>query len=354
LFLEKIRLWNRKAEDHQEYSKACVSCGAELYYYRERGHQHWNWTGNDVRARTIAGRAIERIVVALVVTNTRNVIFEINLFSLMKSLGVEWYQYFWDGYLVYLKDNQISYELEITPKQWSNQMFGFLEEMAKDMNYHVKKEETTIKRKRFDMVWRSSDRPLKTIYIEHENQNVKVALEEEVRKLANYRANLHICITYIGFDEYPGKKFALETKKILEEVGYNEEFLLVLGSENKLSPTDWVCHRLYPKKQLKSEMLVLPASIPLTIPLDDVEEEETTKVEAWMINRLRIWKRIHESGGSVSRSELHAIAGQVGMDNRGLGGFFTGQKSSLYWKKNRVYLSAWAATQVKKLGKKVD
>jgi len=121
-----------------------------------------------------------------------------------------------------------------------------------------------------------------------------------------------------------------------------------------LSPTDWVCHRLYPKKQLDSEMLVLPSSIPLIVPYEDTEEQENNEVEDWMVNRLRIWKRIQESGGSVTRSELHAIAEQVGMDNRGLGGFFAGKKSSLYWKKNRVYLRDWAIDQVKKLGKKVD
>ena len=91
-------------------------------------------------------------------------------------------------------------------------MFRFLDEMAIEMNFEVSKEDTTITRKRIDMTWKNLEKPGKTILIEHENQHVSVAIEEEVRKLANYRADLHVCITYVKAEEYPGKQYALETR----------------------------------------------------------------------------------------------------------------------------------------------
>lgn len=74
----------------------------------------------------------------------------------MVSLGVEWYQFFGAGFPTYIKEKKIPYEKEFTDKEWSKIIFDFLEEMAKTMNYHVTKEESTIKGSRVDMVWRSS------------------------------------------------------------------------------------------------------------------------------------------------------------------------------------------------------
>jgi len=37
-----------RAKNQQEYIKKCINCGSELNYYRDRGHQHWRWIGNDM------------------------------------------------------------------------------------------------------------------------------------------------------------------------------------------------------------------------------------------------------------------------------------------------------------------
>jgi hypothetical protein len=273
------------------------------------------------------------------------------------TLGVEWYGLFWEGFLTDIQENNAEWEKVETEKEWSTQMFGFLEKLAEAMNYHVKKEEKNIRGGRFDMVWRSSDTPTKTIYIEHENNWVSVAVKEEVQKLANYRANLHVCITYVKNDEFPGDNYAEQAKKMLEDVGYGEEFLLILGAGDFESPTDWICHRIYPSRSIAIEKVVLPSPVYLR-PGEQGEAapkvKEVEEVEDWMRNRLRVWKRIEQKGGSVTREELHVIAKQVEMDNRGLGGFFVGKNRSLFWKKDRAYLSNRALEYVKKLGDQVN
>ncbi|HUK79274.1 MAG TPA: hypothetical protein VLU91_01250, partial [Nitrososphaerales archaeon] len=97
----------------------------------------------------------------------------------MASLGTDWYQTFWDGFLNYSRES-MNWDKEYTDKEWTGVMFQFLQEMAEDMNYHWEKEEKTIKGSRFDMTWHSSDKPVRTIFIEHENQWVDAALREEV------------------------------------------------------------------------------------------------------------------------------------------------------------------------------
>ena len=57
--------------------------------------------------------------------------------------------------------------------------------------------------------------------------------------------------------------------------------------------------------------------------------EEQESVPEWMLLRLKIWKSIKEKGGIVTKEELYQIAKKVGIDNRGLGGFFTGKNASL-------------------------
>lgn len=58
-------------------------------------------------------------------------------------------------------------------------------------------------------------------------------------------------------------------------------------------------------------------------------EEPQRIVPEWMLPRLKIWKSIKEEGGVVTKEELYQIATKVGIDNRGLGGFFTGKNASL-------------------------
>lgn len=57
--------------------------------------------------------------------------------------------------------------------------------------------------------------------------------------------------------------------------------------------------------------------------------EEGQSVPEWMVLRLKIWKSIKELGGVVTKEELYQIANKIGIDNRGLGGFFTGKNASL-------------------------
>ena len=101
-------------------------------------------------------------------------------------------------------------------------------------------------------------------------------------------------------------------------------------------------------------MLIFPSPILLT-PFQGKEEKiEDEEPEDWMVNRLKVWKRIQQNGGNVTRTQLHEIAKEVGMDNRGLGGFFAGKDSSLYWKNDRANLRDWVQKYVKKYGNKVD
>ena len=268
------------------------------------------------------------------------------------SLGVEWFQYFWDGFPTYVKENHLDWNkaLDYPDKKWSKMMFDFLGGLAEAMNYHVEKEVRTIKARRFDMTWTSSESPRKTIVIEHENQLIDRAITEEIPKLANVRADLCVCITYTREKDYPSSQFAEQTKAILEEANFKDEFLLILGSYTLQSPTDWICFRF--NQRLAVEKLVLPSPIML-VPFKGSGEAEE-EVEDWMINRLKVWKRIQDKGGSVTREQLHEIAKDVGMDNRGLGGFFVGKHRSLYWKQDEAHLSDRAIELVKKLGKKVD
>jgi predicted transport protein len=174
---------------------------------------------------------------------------------------VEWFRYFWDGFPTYVRDNHIEWDKDSSDKEWSDTMFDFLMKLSQAMNYHAKKEEPTIRAKRFDMTWRSSDSPPKTIFIEHENQLIDTAVKDEIPKLADYRADLHVCITYVRERDFPGDEFAERTRKILADVGYDDEFLLILGSDQLRSPTDWVCFRFWQHPQIDSEKLVLPSPI---------------------------------------------------------------------------------------------
>lgn len=58
-------------------------------------------------------------------------------------------------------------------------------------------------------------------------------------------------------------------------------------------------------------------------------EETQDIVPEWMLPRLKIWKGVKEAGGVITKKDLYQIATKVGIDNRGLGGFFTGKNASL-------------------------
>ncbi len=76
--------------------------------------------------------------------------------------------------------------------------------------------------------------------------------------------------------------------------------------------------------------------------------------ENW-IPRLRVWKRVLARGGTVTAQELHTIADEVGMDRRGLGGFFRGEKGSLIRTPGgRLTLAPHAIEAVRKYGGSID
>ena len=68
-----------------------------------------------------------------------------------------------------------------------------------------------------------------------------------------------------------------------------------------------------------------------------------------MVRRLRVWKKIQDRGGVVTREELHEIVEEIGMDPRGLGGFFAGPDSSLvHVAQDKIALRQWAAEEVER------
>jgi len=59
------------------------------------------------------------------------------------------------------------------------------------------------------------------------------------------------------------------------------------------------------------------------------EEVAEPTVPEWALQRVNIWKAIQEEGGIVAKEKLHQITRRLGVDNRALGGFFTGRDPSL-------------------------
>ena len=77
-------------------------------------------------------------------------------------------------------------------------------------------------------------------------------------------------------------------------------------------------------------------------------EEVEEAPPSWMVRRLRVWRKIVDKGGVVTREELYETAKSVGMDKRGLGGFFTGKASLTETVEGKVAIRKWAADLVKK------
>ncbi len=68
----------------------------------------------------------------------------------------------------------------------------------------------------------------------------------------------------------------------------------------------------------------------------------------WLQDRLRVWKKILDKGGVVTRDKLYEIVDDEGYDRRGLGGFFAGPDSSLVEVGNdKIGIRPWAADEVK-------
>jgi hypothetical protein len=69
----------------------------------------------------------------------------------------------------------------------------------------------------------------------------------------------------------------------------------------------------------------------------------------WERLRLKVWYLIAEQGGIVDTEQLHQIADRIGMDRRGLGGFFAGDNASLAKiAGEKIALKEWAAIEVER------
>ena len=69
----------------------------------------------------------------------------------------------------------------------------------------------------------------------------------------------------------------------------------------------------------------------------------------WLIDRLKVWKKIVDRDGVVTRAQLHAIVDEEGYDRRGLGGFFAGPQSSLVEVgSDKIGIRRWAVEEVEK------
>lgn len=79
-------------------------------------------------------------------------------------------------------------------------------------------------------------------------------------------------------------------------------------------------------------------------------EEPGSLIPEWGITRTNIWKEVWERGGIVTREELHKIAKKHGIDNRGLGGFFTGKASLVNIAGNKVGLTEEAIRKMREWG----
>jgi hypothetical protein len=173
------------------------------------------------------------------------------------SLGDEWYGGFWLGIQSFAARHRKQWVETTTDKKWSRFIFEALSEQARDQSFNEKPEEMAFHSRRFDRAWRR--RGDTTVLIEHENWGVKYVLGDEVIKLARQRADLHVCITYVPARRFPGNEDADKCMRVLSEERFDGEFLLVLGTDEMWSPTDWVCHRFSPQTTLRADTIVLPS-----------------------------------------------------------------------------------------------
>lgn len=174
------------------------------------------------------------------------------------TLGEEWYREFWDRFQSYVSAHLSQWNSIDSDKKWSRFVFDFLIEMSRELDFQEEEEAPAFRARRFDRVWR---REGDTVVLEHENEHVKYALDDEVRKLSQRTGDLHICITYLPESEFPGDEYADKCRGRLDEEQFDGEFLLVLGTYEMRNPTDWVCHRISSETTLISEKFILPSSV---------------------------------------------------------------------------------------------
>ena len=93
-----------------------------------------------------------------------------------------------------------------------------------------------------------------------------------------------------------------------------------------------------------------------------IEKSETkVELEEWMKDRVELWCRIYNEGGSVSQDRFREIWKNMGKNPKGLGGFFTGKPSSIvYDADDNVAITAeatkailaWTGKTIKEYAKK--
>ncbi len=139
-------------------------------------------------------------------------------------------------------------------------MWNMLGELADDLGYQVNSEESAFGQKRFDMKWEqqySHDE----IFIEHENDYGGV-FRSEIPKLLNSGGKLKVLMTYLPAGKFPGEAIVdkISSGMRLRKAGENFEFLLIFGTVNMESPTDWVGYSFFPTYTVKP--LILPSRLP--------------------------------------------------------------------------------------------
>jgi len=69
----------------------------------------------------------------------------------------------------------------------------------------------------------------------------------------------------------------------------------------------------------------------------------------YMVDQLKVWKKIKEVGGTVSSDQYQVIGRSIGYDPRGLAGFLHGPNSSLVKVADgKIALREWASNEVEK------
>lgn len=134
--------------------------------------------------------------------------------------------------------------------------------LGQKLGYEVEPETLAI-----DQIWKQQN---KTIAIEHEIRHEGIS-KEEIPKLMRVKADLRVLVTYVRDYQFPYKAVEMADKVALEhfqkgnELGEDEEFLLVIGTKTpkvKKGPrnfiarrSDWLAYRFHPKHTIVSDVL---------------------------------------------------------------------------------------------------
>ena len=75
----------------------------------------------------------------------------------------------------------------------------------------------------------------------------------------------------------------------------------------------------------------------------------------WFRRRLTVWAAVHERGDVIQYEEFKRITREVGYDPRGIGGFFTGDNSSMKWVgETKVGIDPWVLDYIEQYEEWLD